>query len=410
MKRILTFLAAALVSVSAFAQKWEGLAQTPQMGWNSWNKFGCDINEDLIRQTADKMQELGLADYGYVYLNIDDCWHGSRDKSGFITEDENTFPNGMRSLTDYIHSKGLKAGIYSDAGTQTCACRPGSLGHEYQDALVYANWGFDYLKYDWCNTTDINPKGAYRVMRDALKAAGRPILFSICEWGSNQPWEWAGEIGHSWRTTGDICASFKDVQHYDDLGNPTWRAQGILSIIDQNEPLRKYAGPGHWNDPDMLEVGNGMTVAEDRAHFTMWCMMAAPLLLGNDLNTMTDETFAIITNRDVIAIDQDPLGIQGFRTAKNENGVEYWFKPLEGGDWAFCILNRSESEQKINVNWKKYCLTDELCGRSTSFDTIVYNMKDLWNSKAKPATTKKNLKTTVGVHDVIVYRLTPSGK
>lgn len=410
MKKILTILAAALLCASAFAQKWEGLAQTPQMGWNSWNKFGCDINEELIKQTADKMQELGLPDYGYVYLNLDDCWHGKRDKSGFITEDENTFPAGMRALTDYIHSKGLKAGIYSDAGTQTCACRPGSLGHEYQDALVYANWGFDYLKYDWCFTTDVNPKGAYRVMRDALRAAGRPILFSMCEWGSNKPWEWAAEIGHSWRTTGDICASFNDVQHYDELGNPTWLAQGVLSIIDQNEPLRKYAGPGHWNDPDMLEVGNGMTVAEDRAHFTMWCMMAAPLLLGNDLNNMSDETFEIITNRDVIAIDQDPLGIQGFRTAKNVGGVEYWFKPLEGGDWAFCILNRSDSEQRVNVNWKKFCLTDELSGRSTDFDTIVYDMKDLWNAKAKRATTKKNLRIKVGTHDVAVYRLSPSVK
>ena len=410
MKKTLTILAAALVCVSAFAQKWEGLADTPQMGWNSWNKFGDKLNEELVHQTADRMQELGLADYGYVYLNLDDCWHGDRDKSGFITEDEERFPGGMRALTDYIHARGLKAGIYSDAGTQTCACRAGSLGHEYQDALVYANWGFDYLKYDWCYTEDINPKGAYRLMRDALRSTGRPILFSMCEWGQSKPWEWAAEIGHSWRTTGDICASFKDIQHYDDLGNPTWKQLGVLSIIDLNEPLRKYAGPGHWNDPDMLEVGNGMTVAEDRAHFTLWCMMAAPLILGNDLNNMSDETLAIITNRDVIAIDQDPLGIQGFRTAKNEGGLEYWFKPLEGGDWAFCIFNRSETEQKATINWKKLNPTDEISGRSTGFDSTVYDMKDLWNPKAKAATTKKNLKVEVPTHDVIVYRLTPSAK
>lgn len=405
MKKTLAIAAAILACAPAFAQKWEGLAQTPQMGWNSWNKFACDINEQVIRETADQMVALGLKDAGYVYLNIDDCWHAERDSLGFIHENTDRFPSGMKALVDYIHSLGLKAGIYSDAGTNTCACFAGSLGHEYQDALAYAKWGFDYLKYDWCNTENVNPKGAYTLMSRALKASGRPVLFSMCEWGTNKPWEWAGEIAHSWRTTGDICASFEDLQHYDEQGNPTWLQLGVLSIVDFNEPLRRYAGPGHWNDPDMLEVGNGMSVAEDRAHFSLWCMMAAPLLLGNDITAMTPETFEIITNKDVIAIDQDPLGIQGFRTQKNEDGIEFWFKPLEGGDWAFCLFNRSDKELTATVDWQKFNLTDELSGLSTGFDSTVYKVRNLWNAKEKVTSTKKSLKVTVPSHDVKLYRL-----
>lgn len=405
MKKLLILSAALIACTSAFAQKWEGLGQTPQMGWNSWNKFACDINEKVIRETAEQMVQLGLVDAGYIYLNIDDCWHAERDSMGFIHEDMEKFPSGMKALVDDLHAKGLKAGIYSDAGTQTCGCFPGSLGHEYQDALTYAHWGFDYLKYDWCFTNNVNPKGAYTLMSRALKASGRPIFFSMCEWGSNNPWEWASEIAHSWRTTGDIGASFKDTQHYDEQGNPTWLQHGVLSIIDLNEPLRQYAGPGHWNDPDMLEVGNGMSVAEDRAHFTMWCMMAAPLLLGNDLTAMTPETFEIITNKDVIAIDQDPLGIQGFRTAKNENGLEYWFKPLDGGDWAFCIFNRSDEELGTIIKWEEFNLTDELSCRSTELGDVIYNARDLWNPKAKAFKTKKAMPVSVPAHDVKLYRL-----
>ena len=193
---------------SVKAQKYEELAKTPPMGWNSWNKFACDINEEIIRGVADKMVESGLRDAGYVYLNLDDCWHGKRDSLGFITADPVKFPSGIKALADYIHSKGLKIGIYSDAGRQTCGGRPGSLGHEYQDALTYAKWGIDYLKYDWCNTEDVNPVGAYNLMRDALRAAGRPILFSMCEWGNSKPWTWAKDTGHRCRTTGDIFNCF----------------------------------------------------------------------------------------------------------------------------------------------------------------------------------------------------------
>lgn len=400
--------------------KWEGLADTPQMGWSSWNKFQTEINEKLIKETADQMVELGLVDAGYVYLNLDDGWHGERDEQGFVHEDLEKFPSGMKALADYLHSKGIKLGIYSDAGTNTCACYTGSLGHEYQDAYMYAQWGVDYLKYDWCYTNNVDPKGAYTLMRNALRKAGRPIFFSMCEWGSNKPWEWAAEVGHSWRTTGDIGAVFTPVPiTYDENGRPRWRPQSVLDIIEQNEPLRQYAGPGHWNDPDMLEVGNGMSVSEDRAHFTMWCMMAAPLILGNDITNMTPEVLAIITNKDVIAIDQDPLGVQGLRL-KKDGDLQYWFKPLENGDWAFCILNGGDDDKTVAVDWSELEVNDELSGRSTGFATVNYNVKDLWNAAAKPFTTlvkgkgklKKQMVSnvadiTVASHDVATFRLSP---
>ncbi len=426
----LTFIAAAVLLASpapaqerkpdAPGAKWEHLADTPQMGWSSWNKFQTNINETLIKDIADRMVSLGLVDAGYVYLNLDDGWHGERDERGFIHEDPEKFPSGMKALADYLHAKGIKLGIYSDAGTNTCACYAGSLGHEYQDAFMYAYWGVDYLKYDWCYTNDINPKGAYALMRNALRAAGRPIFFSMCEWGSSKPWEWAAEVGHSWRTTGDIGVGFLPIpQRYDENGNKMWTPLGVMPIVDLNEPLRKYAGPGHWNDPDMLEVGNGMTDAEDRAHFTLWCMMAAPLILGNDITNMRPETLAIITNRDVIAIDQDPLGIQGLRL-KTDGDIQYWFKPLSGGDWAFCILNVGPEPADVSIDWSSLEVDDDLSGRSTDFATVNYTVNDLWNASAKPFTTlvkgkgklrKKMVQNpasvAVGSHDVVVYRLSP---
>lgn len=406
MKKILFSFIAAAICTAAFAQNESKLAATPQMGWSSWNKFAFNINEKVLKETADKMVELGLVDLGYVYLNIDDGWHGERDEQGFIQADPEKFPKGMKELTDYFHSKGLKAGIYSDAGRMTCGCKAGSQGHEYQDAYTYASWGFDYLKYDWCFTENVNPQGAYKLMRAALDWAGRPIFFSMCEWGQSKPWEWAAGVGDSWRSTGDISNTYADQVHPKDDGT-TWTSLGFVSIVDLNEPLRAYAGPGHWNDPDMLEVGNGMTVSEDRAHFTLWCMMAAPLILGNDLMNMSDETMAIITNREAIAIDQDPLGIQGFRKEKNPDGLEYWYKPLENGDWAVCVFNRSEEEISTVIDWKALDVVDSLNGRSTDFENTLYNVKDLWNAAAKPVTTKKNLKVVIPSHDVVLYRLTP---
>lgn len=397
---ITTFL---MFTVGISAQKWEGLADTPQMGWNSWNKFAGNINEEMIREMADAMVEEGLLDAGYEYLNMDDCWHGKRDSLGFIHPDPARFPSGIKALADYVHSKGLKFGIYSDAGRKTCGGRPGSFGHEYQDAITYANWGIDYLKYDWCETENINPIGAYTLMRDALREAGRPIFFSMCEWGNSKPWTWASEVGHSWRTTGDIAMVFEK-------GEKPSYAHTILEILDMQEGLRKYAGPGHWNDPDMLEVGNGLPVNEDRAHFTMWCMLAAPLILGNDIRNMTQETKDIILNKEVIAIDQDPLGVQGLKL-RAENSLEFWFKPLSDGCWAFCILNRGAEDQEYTIDWQEFNFTDdEVSKLSTSFDSKIYEIKDLWEKnekKQKKGTTKKSLTVTIPTHDVVLYRLTP---
>lgn len=404
MKKLLLLLAL-FAAASASAQKWEGLAATPPMGWNSWNKFACEINEELIRGVADAMVDSGLADAGYLYINLDDCWHASeRDADGFPQCDSTRFPSGMKALADYIHAKGLKIGIYSDAGRRTCGGRFGSLGHEYQDALQYARWGIDYLKYDWCDTENINPQGAYTLMRDALRAAGHPILFSMCEWGHSKPWEWAAEVGHMWRSTGDIALSFSE-----QVVNGTWEANSVLRCIDLNAPLRRYAAPGHWNDPDMLEVGNGLTQNQDRAHFTMWCMMASPLILGNDIRAMSEETARIVLDPDLIAIDQDSLGVQGLRYAADD-GLEYWFKPLSGGDWAVCLFNRTQEPRSCTLDWQRFNFTDEeVSQRSTSFDTLVYDVRDLWNG-GKTFRTDRPREVVVPAEDVLLYRLTPSAK
>jgi alpha-galactosidase len=383
---------------TATAQKFPNLAPAPPMGWNTWNKFACNINEKLIRESADAMVSSGLKAAGYTYIVIDDCWHGKRDSLGFIHPNPETFPSGMKALADYVHSKGLKLGIYSDAGNTTCGHRPGSRGHEYQDAITYASWGIDYLKYDWCDTEGLNAVGAYTTMRDALYAAGRPIVFSMCEWGNNKPWEWAKDVGHLWRTTGDIYHCFdcrKD--------NGGWFSLGVLQILDLQDGLRKYAGPEHWNDPDMMEVGNGMTVGEDRAHFTMWCMLAAPLMAGNDIASMTKETKEILTNREAIAVDQDALGVQAFRYSVKDS-VETWFKPLSNGDWALALLNRGKASREVVLDWLAMPVSDDLSGKSTSFDKISYKVRDLWLKK-EVGTTKKAFKRALPAHDAIMLRL-----
>jgi alpha-galactosidase len=397
MKRILLIIVG-LACVSASGQKFDQLALTPPMGWNSWNKFGNAINEELIRQTADAMVSSGMKAAGYEYINIDDTWEGERDSRGFIQPDTQKFPSGMKALADYVHSKGLKLGIYSDAGAKTCGGKPASRGHEYQDARMYAQWGIDYLKYDWCGCDDLKAEGAYMTMRDALYAAGRPMVFSICEWGNNNPWEWGGEAGNLWRTTGDICPCFDCKTEHD-----TWYSWGVLQILDMQEGLRKHAGPGHWNDPDMLEVGNGMTVNEDRAHFSMWCMLAAPLISGNDLQNMSKETSEILMNKAVIAVDQDKLGIEGFRYS-TDGVLEVWFKPLVGGNWAMCVLNRGANSQPVTFNWKKETVTDDLSKREARFDTATYKVRDLWTKKGL-GTTREILNAVVPGHDVLMVRL-----
>ena len=400
---LLTILLLLLLPVIGRAQTRESLSLTPQMGWSSWNKFQGNINEDIIKSIADAMVASGLKDAGYTYINIDDCWHGKRDADGFIQADPKHFPHGIKALADYVHSCGLKLGIYSDAGSETCAGRPGSLGHEYQDALQYARWEVDYLKYDWCNTTNVNAQGAYQLMRDALQASGRPIFFSMCEWGDNHPWRWAKGIGDSWRIGPDIWCSFDSTRVF-----PTYIQCSVIDCINRNDSLRSYAGPGHWNDPDMLEVGNGLSANQDRAHFTMWCMMASPLILGNDVRNMSDETKAILTNRDLIAIDQDKLGVQGLRFLIRE-GLEYWFKPLSNGDWAMTIFNPTRQPLSCSLNWQDFNLTDEeVSKRSTAFDQNVYKIKNLWTGRMEGKTTLKSKierKVSVPAQDVITYRL-----
>lgn len=398
MKRIIVVFFV-LTSMFASAQKFQDLAMTPPMGWNSWNKFACDVSEKLLKETADAMVTSGLRDAGYEYIVIDDCWQIGRDSAGFIIADPKRFPSGIKALADYIHSRGLKFGIYSCAGTKTCAGRPGGRGHEFQDAYMYAKWGVDYLKYDWCSSDGQSQKESYTLMSNMLKEAGHPIVFSLCEWGSSKPWTWAKEVGHLWRTTGDIYDCF---DCFKDQG--TWKANGVMKILDMQKDMRQYAGPGHWNDPDMLEVGNGgMSESEDRAHFSMWCMIAAPLIAGNDLRNMSPQTQAILSNPEVIAVDQDALGIQGFQY-KVDGQFETWLKPLSGGDWALCFLNRSPEAKNIDFDFAKNIVNDEVSNRKLDATAETFKIKDLW-SKKELGTTKKSLKASVPSHDVLMVRL-----
>jgi len=328
--------AAALLTPSAVSQTSSSLAATPPMGWNSWNKFGCNVSDKLIREMADAMVSSGMQAAGYQYVNIDDCWQVSRDAQGTIVADPQRFSSGMKGLADYIHTKGLKLGLYTDAGTGTCEKRPGSLNHEVQDAKTYASWGIDYVKIDWCNSEGLDPEVQYAKLRDALAQSGRPIVFSICNWGVKAPWRWGPKTGNLWRTTGDISDS------YDSMS---------LIGFGQNG-LEIFAGPGHWNDPDMLEVGNGhMNRDEYRTHMALWALLAAPLLAGNDLRNMSAETKELLTNSDVIAVDQDSKGVQGHRVWQ-EGPLEIWAKPLADGSQAVGLFNRSESAIQMTLDFK----------------------------------------------------------
>jgi len=395
-KRLLILLAM-VVCANAGAQKFEGLGATPQMGWNSWNTFACNINEQLIRDTADAMVKLGLKDAGYEYVNIDDCWHGTRDKDGVIRPNAERFPSGIKALADYVHSKGLKLGIYSDVGATTCGGYPGSRGHEYQDAITYASWGIDYVKYDWCDSKGLSPVGAYTTMRDAIRSAGRPMMFSMCEWGESKPWEWAVDVGHSWRTTGDIYPCWDC-----EFNHGSWSQFGVLRILDKQAGLRKFAGPGHWNDMDMLEVGNGMSEDEDRAHFAIWAMMASPLIMGNDLRSMPEATRRILVNKDAIAISQDKLGVQAWKYMDGAQ-LEYWAKPLAGGDWAVMVLNRGEQAATVSYDWKKHVIGDDLSKREADFKKTVYNWTEIWSGKT--GDTSKKLESKLAPHSVLLLRL-----
>lgn len=314
------------------------LARTPPMGWNSWNYFAEKVTDAIIRGQADAMVSKGMKAAGYVYVNIDDTWEGQRNAQGII-QTNSKFPD-MKALADYVHSKGLKLGIYSSPGPKTCANYEGSYGHEEQDAQQYAAWGIDYLKYDWCSAERVykpsDMQAAYKKMHDALRRTGRPIVYSLCQYGLQRVWSWGASVGGNlWRTTGDI--------------EPNYDRMALIGF-GQNG-LERFAGPGHWNDPDMLEVGNGkMNLDENRTHMSLWCLLAAPLLAGNDLTKTTPETLAILTNPEVIAVDQDPADIQGHRVWQ-EGPLEVWMKPLADGSKAVGLFNRGESPMEVRVNF-----------------------------------------------------------
>ena len=392
----LTFLLVFILKVIAFTQTDDSLALTPPMGWNSWNKFGCSVNEKLIKEVADNMVSSGMKDAGYQYIVIDDCWQMGRDRDGNIIADPKLFPSGIKALADYIHSKGLKFGIYSCAGSKTCQGRPGSKGYQFQDARTYAAWGVDYLKYDWCYNDGQNAKAAYQTMSEALKGCGRPIVFSICEWGTNKPWEWGKGIGNLWRTTEDIVNSFD--------GNIYWGGLSVLSIIDKEANLYSYAGPGHWNDPDMLEIGNDvLTENQSKTHFSMWAMMAAPLMAGNDIRKMDKQTSEILTNKEVIAVDQDKLGKQG-RRFWVFGDHEIWLKELANGEVAVCFLNRDANiPWKLNYDWKHYGLGFIA---TADLNKYTYDIKDLWLHKIIGNTSTK-LETEIPPQGVDIFRLSP---
>jgi len=371
-----------LFALSGVLSLENGQARTPQMGWNSWNKFRCDVSEDLIKRTADSIIATGLAAKGYNYVNLDDCWQIGRDeKTGRILEERERFPSGMKALADYVHSVGLKFGVYSDAGTLTCERRPGSLGYEDIDAQTYAEWGVDYLKYDNCYNTGVPGVERYSKMRDALLNSGRDIVFSICSWGEEEVEKWASEVGNSWRTTVDI--------------EDKW--ESFTSILDQQVGLEQYSKPGAWNDPDMLEVGNGgMTDNEYQAHFALWALLKAPLIIGCDVTEMSESTYKILTNEAMIAVNQDPLGKQGTRISRIDTPtgpIEVWAGEQINGT-VIMLLNRSSEKQTITANFKD-------AGYSHPYGYMV----DLVNQKHLGMNENSTYSAEVEAHSVFAIKI-----
>ncbi|KUJ64066.1 alpha-galactosidase [Streptomyces albus subsp. albus] len=357
-------------------------ALTPPMGFNNWNSTHCraEFNEEMVKGMADLFVDKGLRDAGYQYINLDDCWAlPYRDAGGKLVPDPIRFPHGIKAVADYVHAKGLKFGIYTSAGTKTCNALgfPGGLNHEYSDARQFADWGVDYLKYDNCNNEGVDAKKRYTTMRDALRATGRPIVFSICEWGENKPWEWAKGVGQLWRTTGDI--------------SDNW--DSMLGIMKENLPLDAYAGPGGWNDPDMLEVGNGgMTDTEYRTHFSMWSVMAAPLLIGTDLRKAPQSAFDILSNREVIAVDQDGLGKQG-KVVSSDDGRWVVAKELADGSRAVALFNENDRPRFISTTAQQAGLPK----------APGYRVRDLW--KHQDTHTGGTIAATVPAHGTVLVRV-----
>ena len=379
MKRAVLLLIVTMSTGATIRTHDNGLARTPPMGWNSWNRFGCNVSAELIRGMADAMVSSGMKDAGYQYVVIDDCWQVARDKSGRIVADSARFPGGIKPVADYVHSKGLKFGIYTDAGRRTCQGRPGTYGYEEIDARTYAEWGVDYVKEDWCNAEGLDAPTQYAKFRDALLKSGRPIVLSICEWGSHEPWKWAPATGNLWRTTGDI--------------EDRWAS--MISLVDLNAQYADAARPGAWNDPDMLEVGNGgMTDDEYRAHFSLWALMAAPLIAGNDLRSMPGTTRDMLINRDVIAVDQDSLGVQGRLVEENAEGLQVWMKPLADGARAVVLFNRTVLATPIAASWWRLRLSGHA------------RVRDLWRHTDLGEFDGRFI-TTVPAHGAVMLRVTP---
>ncbi|MER6384783.1 RICIN domain-containing protein [Streptomyces sp. NPDC001250] len=367
-----------LVAAEPAAALGNGLAPTPQMGFNDWNAYGCDVSESLIKSTAQAMHTNGMQSAGYSYVNIDDCWMtNSRDSGGHLVPDPAKFPDGIKGTADYVHSLGLKLGIYESAGTATCAGYPGSLGHETTDAQSFASWGVDYLKYDNCNNTGVPARTRYTAMRDALAATRRPILYSLCNWGQENVWTWGADVGNSWRTTGDISPTFSS----------------MLSIFHSNVGLASYAGPGHWNDPDMLEVGNGsLTATESRTEFSLWAEMAAPLIAGTNIPSASADTLSVLTNSRVIAVDQDSLGKQGTMVSSS-GGLDVLAKPLANGDVSVALFNETGSTATITT-------TASAIGKTGA---SAYTLTDLWSGAS--STTSGTISASVPAHGTVMYRV-----
>ena len=359
---------------------WQSVARTPPMGWNTFNHFGCDYDETVILEITDALIESGMQAVGYEYINLDDCWMAQeRSEEGNLVPNPEKFPNGLQAVIDYVHSKGLKIGIYLDRGTQTCAGYPGSYGYEEQDAQLLASWGIDYLKYDNCDAVG-KIIDDFTTMHDALVATGRPIVFSMCTWGFPGSYFVGLDLVHLWRTTSDI--------------QDNWRS--VKSIMGANNAYAAYAGPGHWNDPDMLEVGNGgMTDTEYKSHFTLWAIMAAPLIAGNDLRQMSQTTKEILTAPEVIAVNQDQLGVQGKRVAGYSADHQVWSKILSGEDIrAVALFNASEEPADITVHWEKIGLPE---GKA--------EVRDLWGPVDLGEFTDSFTATDIPPHGVVLVKV-----
>jgi len=358
------------------------------MGWNSWNHFACDVSSRLVRETTDAMVASGMKDAGYRYVVIDDCWQVARGADGRIVADPERFPEGMQALADYVHERGLLFGLYTDAGRQTCQGRPGSYGYEAVDARTYAEWGVDYVKVDWCHSEGLDARERYALFREAFRDSGRDMVLSICEWGNNEPWLWGPETGNLWRTTGDI---------FD-------RWESVLTILDRTAQYWASAGPGHWNDPDMLEVGNGgMSDDEYRAHFSLWAVLAAPLMAGNDLRGLLadDEaarsTRGILTNREVIAVNQDSLGVQGRLVQNYPPELQVWAKLLSDGSRAAVLLNRASVPSTITADFGRLGIRGDSA-----------RVRDLWVHEDK-GTFGERYEAAVPPHGAVMIRVTPAG-